>query len=220
MSIFANIKNRYAKSKFDSGSYWDERYRSGGTSGAGSYDHLAEFKAEVINDFVAKNKVKKVIEFGCGDGNQLLLADYPEYIGFDVSKKAIEKCESKFVSDKTKRFVHSEEWNGLTGDLALSLDVVYHLIEDDVFNEYMERLFQSSKRFVILYSSDTDVNKANQSIHVRHRNFTGWVSVNKPEWRMIKYLPNKYPVEKYGDAGSFADFYFFEKIKSTVFYEQ
>ena len=29
-----------------------QRYKKGGNSGAGSYNHLAEFKAEVLNQFV------------------------------------------------------------------------------------------------------------------------------------------------------------------------
>ena len=41
------------KSFAGSAAYWEERYRRGGNSGAGSYGKLAEFKAEVINDFVA-----------------------------------------------------------------------------------------------------------------------------------------------------------------------
>ena len=32
----------------DSAKYWEQRYRTGGNSGAGSYCRLAEFKAEVV----------------------------------------------------------------------------------------------------------------------------------------------------------------------------
>ena len=49
--------------------YWEQRYSMGGTSGAGSYDKLAEFKVEVINSFMKKYQISSVIEFGCGDGN-------------------------------------------------------------------------------------------------------------------------------------------------------
>ncbi|TAT59972.1 hypothetical protein EGM92_29840 [Enterobacter cloacae] len=31
-----------------------------------------------------------MMEFGCGDGNQLSLADYPRYTGFDISDHAIQ----------------------------------------------------------------------------------------------------------------------------------
>jgi hypothetical protein len=42
------------KRRFSSSSYWDGRYVNGGTSGAGFYGHLAEFKASVLTPFVAE----------------------------------------------------------------------------------------------------------------------------------------------------------------------
>lgn len=60
--------------------YWESRYATGGTSGPGSSGKLAEFKAEVLNSFVRRDNVLSVIEFGCGDGNQLSLASYPDCI--------------------------------------------------------------------------------------------------------------------------------------------
>ena len=59
--------------------YWIKRYNLGGNSGAGSYDEFAEFKAEIINDFVGKNNVQGVIEYGCGDGNQLKYFEFKKY---------------------------------------------------------------------------------------------------------------------------------------------
>jgi hypothetical protein len=87
---------------FDSAQYWRNRYRSGGNSGAGSYGRLANFKAEIVNAFVREHDVASVIEFGCGDGAQLTLADYPSYLGFDVADESVELCRSKFAKDSTK----------------------------------------------------------------------------------------------------------------------
>lgn len=84
--------------------YWDRHYARGGTSGAGSYGPLAGAKAEFLNNFVIKNRISSVIEFGCGDGHQLSLADYPRYIGLDVSRTAIELCKRTFMDDRTKSF--------------------------------------------------------------------------------------------------------------------
>jgi hypothetical protein len=86
-------------------SYWDRRYKLGGTSGAGSYGKFAEFKAEVINDFVLAKQVSSVIEYGCGDGNQLTLSEYPSDIGFDISRKAISQCQKKFAKMKLKNSI-------------------------------------------------------------------------------------------------------------------
>ena len=85
-----------------SAEYWEKRYASGGSSGKGSYGRLSEFKAEVINNFVSKHGVESVIEFGCGDGNQLKLAKYPAYVGLDVSEKAVALCKEKFNNDISK----------------------------------------------------------------------------------------------------------------------
>ncbi len=87
-----------------SAEYWELRYASGGSSGQGSYGRLAEFKAEVINNFVMERGVHSVIEFGCGDGNQLQLAKYPVYVGLDVSEKAVAMCKEKFNNDTSKLF--------------------------------------------------------------------------------------------------------------------
>jgi hypothetical protein len=75
-----------------SGSFWEAVYREGGTSGPGSYGRLAEFKAEILNEFVRTKEIHSVIEFGCGDGAQLQLASYPEYVGVDVATGSIERC--------------------------------------------------------------------------------------------------------------------------------
>ena len=71
-----------------SAEYWENRYSAGGHSGVGSYGSFAEFKADVLNQFVSTNRVQTVVEFGCGDGNQLSLAKYPKYIGLRQQHRA------------------------------------------------------------------------------------------------------------------------------------
>lgn len=155
-----------------SAEYWEQRYLHGGTSGAGSYNRLEDFKARVINQFVRDENINTVIEWGCGDGNQLKLADYLRYVGYNVSKEAVIKCREIFREDNTKKFI----WSGasdfvsdIKAELALSLDVVYHLVEDDVFDLYMRRLFESSTKYVCIYSCN--FNKFSAP-HVRCRKFT------------------------------------------------
>lgn len=190
--------------------YWEDRYASGGDSGAGSYEHLAAFKAKVLNAFVAEHDIKTVIEFGCGDGNQLSLSRYPNYLGFDVSPTVIAACRRQFSSDSDKSFRLVSEYAGETGDLVLSLDVIFHLVEDDVFERYMETLFAAATRYVIIYSSDTDDNRGYEGTHVRHRIFTRWIHTRQPGWRRIAHIPNPYPYTGDHRTGSFADFHVYE----------
>lgn len=209
--IIRSIFRFKKKVPFKSNEYWVNRYISGGNSGLGSYGRLAVFKAEILNKFVLDNDVATVIEFGCGDGNQLKLASYPLYVGYDVSEEALARCRALFSDDKTKVFFNVEEWDGRSADLTLSLDVIYHLTDDKVYEKYMRSLFGAASRFVIIYSSNTDENKQGQAVHVRHRSFGKWVNANMPAWSLVNKVPNKYSEVEFGEEGSFADFYIYAK---------
>jgi SAM-dependent methyltransferase len=194
-----------------SAEYWKQRYAAGGNSGAGSQNALAKFKAEVLNHFVRENHIKTVIEYGCGDGFQLRLADYPSYIGFDISPHAIALCKNLFSGDQQKAFRLMHQYTGETAELTLSLDVIYHLVEDDVFDDYMDRLFGSSTRFVIIYSSNSDHYPGRSAAHMRHRMFSNWIEAKQPQWRLVQCIPNKYPYTGDQATGSVADFYIYER---------
>ena len=194
-----------------SSEYWTRRYSKGGDSGPGSYGPFASFKAETINEFVSRKSIQSIIEFGCGDGNQLTLAKYHQYLGLDISEKAIGMCCERFQADATKRFQLLSEYNGEKADATMSLDVIYHLVEDDVFSRYMNDLFAAASRFVIIYASNTEELSAYNSLHVRHRRFSDWIDKNQPEWALAETVPNRYPYQGDHRTGSFADFYFFER---------
>ncbi len=199
---------------FSSARYWEDRYRAGRNSGQGSYGVLAEWKAKVINGFIAENGVQTVLELGCGDGNQLSLAQYPQYAGLDVSQEALRSCREQFADDPSKRFLLYRpgivEQEGLSADLALSLDVIYHLIEDRVFESYMRDLFASARRYVIVYSSNRNEKR---NMHVRHRRFTDWAARCAPQWDLVKEIPNAHPyrVQDGVEHGSPSDFFIFSK---------
>ncbi len=182
--------------------YWERRYRFGGNSGGGSYGRLAEFKAEIINGFVKERGIQSVVEYGCGDGAQLALAEYPAYVGVDVSRTVLKRAKRQFPEHT---FLHlSELPERLPTNLALSLDVIYHLVEDEAFEAHMARLFDSS--FVIIYSSNHD---ECGPAHVRHRQFTKWVEDNRPDAKLLKHIPNRYPFDPADKETSLADFYIY-----------
>jgi hypothetical protein len=90
----------------------------------------------------------------------LVLANYPSYVGVDVgvdvSVVAVEACRARF-SDSSKRFFVAGSEPLPICELGLSLDVIYHLLQDDVFERYMKDLCEHSSRFVVLSTSDSDV---------------------------------------------------------------
>jgi SAM-dependent methyltransferase len=204
------IKQQDKKSsKFVVADYWENRYATGSNSGVGSYGRLSLFKAEIINDFIKKMDIESVLEFGCGDGHQLSLAAYPLYTGLDIAPSSIATCVDKFKDDPTKTFLVYEGKRAKTrADCTLSLDVIYHLVEDCIYEEYMSDLFHSATKYVIIYSSNVNWKACE---HVMHRKFTDWVDSNCPQWILHQHIPNKYPYNtKDPDNTSFSDFYIYK----------
>jgi hypothetical protein len=195
--------------------HWRAKYDQGGGPGWGSYGQLAGFKAEIINRFVSEQRIQSVIEFGCGDGNQLELASYPAYIGLDVASVAVARCSERFAGDNTKSFFlydpnfFVDNAGIFRAELALSLDVIFHLVEDELFELHMRHLFGAAERFVIVYSSNRDERTAEPGI--RHRKWTNWVAMNTVDWKLRESIPNRYPYVGDARSGSHSDFYFYER---------
>jgi len=204
-----------------SADFWEQHYAGGGTSGPGSYGEFAEFKADVLNSFVHDNQVTSVIEFGCGDGNQLSLLRYQKYIGLDVSKTVLRRCEGRFADDLSKSFFlydpfcFVDQGEVFRAELGLSLEVVFHLVEDDVFHQYMSHLFSSATRYVSVFSSDTD-EQISRTPEVRHRRFTSWVERHAPDWQLVQRVPHPHPWDPATSTGSVSDFFFFARANGEA----
>ncbi|MCT7378207.1 glycosyltransferase family protein [Chelativorans salis] len=207
------------KKHFDVAHYWEKRYASGHSSGAGSYGRLAQFKAHFINHFVQQHRIKSVLELGCGDGAQLALAEYPQYLGLDISPTIIERCRRIFAHDSSKQFevYDPENFNpeSMQAELGLSLDVVYHLSNDKVYHAYLDHLFAVSSRFVIIYSnSDREslVGVNESAAYVRFRDVLEDIKQWQPNWSLISAKPNRFPYSTLNPSNtSVADFFVFEK---------
>ncbi len=154
--------------------------------------------------------IESVIEFGCGDGQQLALAEYPRYLGLDVSKTSIATCAAQFAADRGKSFLWYDPamtvniGNFLTADVAISLDVVYHLVEDATYERYLDDLFAMARRFVVIYSSDRD--SPGPAPHIRHRAVSADVARRFPDFRQVETMANRYPDE------SFCSFFVYQRV--------
>ena len=95
-------------------------------------------------------------------------------------------------------------------DLSLSLDVIYHLVEDDVFEYYMRTLFEASNGYVIIYASDSDDGQ-------RYKGGTSDIESSRPGSSRICRTGNSWNICQIGIhivgiiVGSFAEFFIYEK---------
>ena len=213
-----SIRSKLKKlTPFRSSKYWEQRYAQGGTSGAGSFGRLADYKAKFINDFAEEHGMAEAIEFGSGDGNQCSQFKFQTYIGVDVSHNALASCREKFRHKTGWRFLHYDDpqVGTLKSPLVLSLDVIFHLVEDRVFNQYMEKLFSTSTKYVLIYSSDHDANTGNR--HVRHREYSDWIKERAAQFSFEAEWPHPYPMTDNSDPNetSFANFQLFQIIDKS-----
>ena len=199
--------------------YWERHYVAGGDSGPGSRGELAQYKAGFVNDFVRAHDVRSVLDLGCGDGGQLALADYPTYIGMDVSVTALRACVARFRGDEAKTFLPyaagavSDPGGLLRADLALSMDVLFHLVEDEIFAAYLHDLFGFADRFVIVYASDGDRQSTIGS--VTDRGFTAWVRDNLPGWELSHREPNPHAWDGDVRRTTRSEFFVYRRVGDT-----
>lgn len=200
---------------FNSNEYWENRYKAKRTSGDGSYGILGEYKAIIINNFINDNHINNICEFGCGDGNQLSKFVCDNYTGYDVSETIIKNCKEKFKSDLSKNFYLYDDYKNEKYDLSLSLDVIYHLVEDNVFQTYMTKIFNSSNKFVIIYSSNGEIRKK-LAHHIKDRCFTNWIDNNIPDFKLVNKITNpyKYDINNTDEINtSISDFFIYERFE-------
>ncbi|MGK2948355.1 MAG: hypothetical protein ACSLFP_07260 [Acidimicrobiales bacterium] len=156
-----------------------------------------------------------MLELGCGDGEQLALAEYPTYIGFDIAPSALHLCAERFGADPTKQFfaydreTFDQDHGGLRAELALSLDVVFHLIEDDLFEAHLTHLFDAATRYVIVFGRDRE--HLATTGHVRDRRFSEWVGSHRPQWRLIDRVPSPHPFTGDVTTGTASEFFVYQR---------
>lgn len=162
--------------------YWDRRYREGRSSGAGSEGNEGQYKADYVSDFIHNRKIKSVIDWGCGDGQVLKLMRLEDaaYMGVDVSRTVIDRMRKAFPELSFTGPV-AAHWKDAY-ELALSMDVLFHLPDEEDYSDYLIRLFGSATRYVIIYS--TNYAGGRTARHVFRREFTPDIAERFPDWEL------------------------------------
>ncbi|MDU0201118.1 methyltransferase domain-containing protein [Paenibacillus sp. MAH-36] len=182
---------------FDYIDFWDQNYRLGGDSGSGSYGLLAEFKSQIINDLIQKHAISTVIEFGCGDGNQLQTMNYPQYLGLDVALSSINLCKEIYKDDSSKSFMlykpgYLINRGFFRADLVVCLDVLYHITDEEDFCTTLNDLFQCSSRWVVLYTKITTGLEPQEVPTILDRDIISYLSKHS-DFKMTEIIPQRYP---------------------------
>ena len=166
---------------FSAARYWNQRYRDGRTSGKGSEGRSAAHKAQVVNDLIRAEDVQSIADWGVGDGTVLsMLTRDIDYYGYDISEFAIARLKREWKHEPRRHFSTLEDAGAPLVDLSLSFDVIFHCIDDFDYEMHLRRVFASSKKLVLIHSSDH--NGGRTARHVKWRRFTNDVDRITPQW--------------------------------------
>lgn len=183
MTLIKGVKRALSHLTFKgSTQYWRERYARGGNSGAGSNGRLQDYKAKFVNEFIQYHGITSVLDMGVGDGSFAKRVRVNYYHGCDVSPNAIGRCRLLKSNGEIFPTCTFGETPVVT-QLGLSLDVIYHLTEDDVYWKYLEDLFGYSTKYVIIYGYEHSDGKT--WAHVKPRWFTLDIQRAFPEWELV-----------------------------------
>lgn len=130
--------------RFDANLFWEARYARGGNSGMGSEGPNYEYKRDFVNQTIRELGVRSVVDFGCGDGGQVRELIVDGYYGIDISPSAIRLCRQRFAGRSGFRFDTAAEAKPGRHGLALSLDVLYHVVDPAAYADYLRALFSHS----------------------------------------------------------------------------
>lgn len=108
--------------------------------------------------------------------NRVSLVAYLSYYGRDIRRSAVARSRQRVAGDSSKTFVRYEpsqhDAESHRADVALSLDVSFHLVKDDFYSTFIRHLFDSAVRYVVIYSSHEDRSWTGRGKH--HRNHDRW----------------------------------------------
>jgi SAM-dependent methyltransferase len=166
--------------------YWHERYLRGDGSGVSSRGDAAADKAERINLLLDRLSSRTVVDWGVGDGTVAAKIVADRYLGVDIAPAALDLARDVCGDRPGWAWLlydpHRPPPLTVHADLALSLDVLFHLTDDGAYRAYLALLFGSA-RIVLIRASNYE---APRDDHMRRRKWSvdipaGWTVRDRPD---------------------------------------
>jgi len=139
--------------------YWEERYSRGRDSGSGSYGKNAAFKAEIVNRVIEDYHCKNMVEFGCGDANQMTLFTRIPYVGYDISSTIIERDKKKYADLPQSEFLIMDmgaDYSNIK-DLSICVDVLFHLTIEEDWLKLIDHVCKAGKKMIVITTNTEEI---------------------------------------------------------------
>ncbi len=130
--------------------YWDNRYKSGLTSGAGSSGEQRNWKWSIIGQYVDV-KTKSVLDVGCGDLHFWEKRSCLSYLGIDFSPDVITK-DRRLYPDLSFICANASETLEVHRQVVLCMDVLFHVMKDQDFRSILRNLSKWTDEILFVYT--------------------------------------------------------------------
>lgn len=144
------------RSHFSNSVFWDERYVNDPElgSGIGSRGEHADYKAELIREFLSRSSAGRLVDFGCGDCSILERIDIANYVGVDASRQVVNLNKARFPQHE---FICAELPHvNLRSELSLCLDVLIHQPTQDDFDAVLDYVIHATTSEGLVNGFDED----------------------------------------------------------------
>ncbi|MEJ0090065.1 MAG: class I SAM-dependent methyltransferase [Limisphaerales bacterium] len=134
-------------------------------SGHGSLPSVTKGYRAFLENFLAANHIKSVLDFGCGDWQFSRLINWGgiQYTGVDVAGKVIRRNKLKYASDNINfHALNSPAMDFPAADLLISKDVLQHMTRNDIF-AFIKNILPRYK-FALITNCVTPADRLNHDI--------------------------------------------------------
>ena len=122
--------------------YWERRYKTGGTSGA---QHHRDWEWETITKYIADGDT--ILDVGCGDMKFWNGLYMPHYLGVDVSETVIEQARSVGYNVLCMDALNADFE---PRDVVLCLNLLFHLMTVEEFRLMLTNLNRWTAKYLIV----------------------------------------------------------------------
>lgn len=165
---------------FDAQKFWDERYKAGGTSGAGARGEPALHKVRRVAEVVESLGAQSILDLGCGDGYvaALLMARLAppclpdvRYTGIDFSEAAIELCRRSVGQTpavaKRMTFICGDVLTTPlpAADVVLVLDTLHGAPTRQIHDRIVDRAITLARKAVVIVTWDSESGQPRPAPH-------------------------------------------------------
>jgi len=171
--------------------YWENRYNSGGNSGNGSYGEGLKNKALLLNNLINKYDLKSISDVGCGECTLLpYLQGIRKYYGYDISPTVLSKISKNNQDGFSKEFILlTNNTKIVSSDLVLSLEVIFHQVNDDEYLDYMRKLVNSNGEYLLILTMNEGILKTNhiKNRHIKYRDISKFM--DSTNYSLVEKFP-------------------------------